>query len=153
MKRGLTAALAVALVGVTAAVWLAASTETPEPEPRVALPSTGISKAGIVLRQRGRKQAEIASERVEVSPDGRTTVFSGRPRVVVFEEDAPRFTVTGNRIVYDRTTQDVRVEGGLRVTTSQGETLTAPSASWDQRTQVMDLAGPVEVTFPLRRVR
>lgn len=152
MKRRLTV-LVVALAGVAVAAWLAVSTEAPEPEPRAALPSTGISKAGIVLRQRGRKQAEIAAERVEMLSDGRTTVFSGRPRVVIFQEDMSRLTVTGNRIVYDRTTQDVKVEGGLRVTTSQGETLTAPSASWDQRTQVMDLAGPVEVTFPLRRVR
>lgn len=153
MKRGLIAGLAVALLGGAAAVWLVTSPEPAEPEQKVALPSTGISQAGIVLRQRGRKHAEIAAERVEVSADGRTTVFSGQPKVVVFEEDAPRLTVTGNRIVYDRATQDVKVEGGLRVTTSQGETLTAPSASWDHRRQIMDLTGPVEVTFPLRRVR
>ncbi len=153
MRRGLTAGVAVALLGAAAAAWLAASSEAPAPEPRVALPSTAISKAGIVLRQRGRKQAEIAADRVEMLSDGRTTVFSGRPRVVVFQDDAPRLTVTGDRIVYDRATQDVKLEGGLRVVTSQGETLTAPSASWDQRKQIMELTGPVEVTFPLRRVR
>ncbi|MGQ0548478.1 MAG: LPS export ABC transporter periplasmic protein LptC [Armatimonadota bacterium] len=153
MRRRLAAVLGVALLGVAGAVWLTASSEPAEPEPKVALPSTGISHASIVLRQRGRKQAEIAAERVEVSPDGRTTVFSGRPKVVVFEEDAARLTMTGNRIVYDRATQDVKVEGSLRVTTSEGETLNAPSASWDHRKQIMDLTGPVEVTFPLRRVR
>ncbi len=156
MRRALVAVAgaAVVLLAIAAAAWLAAAPEPGDPdraERAVTPPATGISKAGIVVRHRGRKQAEIAAERVEVSADGRTTAFSGLPKVVVFEGDAPGLTVTGGRIVFDRRTQDVRVEGGLRITTVRGETLTARAASWDHEKQVMDLTGPVEVTFPLRR--
>ncbi len=138
------------LLGGAAVVWLAASPEPGGAEREASPPAIGLSRAGIVLRHRGRKQAEIAAERVEVSADGQTAIFTGLPRAIVFVDDA-RLTATGGRIVFNRTTQDVRVEGGLRITTAQGETLTARSASWDQARQLVDLTGGVEVTFPLRR--
>jgi hypothetical protein len=141
------------LLGGAAALWFAGTPEPGTLSPAVKPPATAVTKAGIVLRHRGRKQAAIEAERVEVSADGRTTLFLGQPRVVVYEGEVPSLTVTGMRIRFDRATQDVRVEGGLRVTTVRGETLTARAASWDPRQQVMDLSGPVEATFPLKRLR
>jgi len=138
------------LLGGAAVAWLAVSPEPGGAERPVSPPAIGLSRAGIVLRHRGRKQAEIAAERVEVSADGQTAIFTGLPRAIVFVDDA-RLTATGGRIVFNRTTQDVRVEGGLRITTEQRETLTARSASWDHARQLVDLTGGVEVTFPLRR--
>jgi len=49
----------------------------------------------------------------------------------------------------DRATSDVRVEGGIHITTSRGEVITAPRASWKQETGVLDLLDGVEVRFPI----
>ena len=116
-------------------------------------PSVGLRNAGIVLRHRGEKQAEIKAELVEVSADGTTTTFTGSPRAEVFVEGRPTLVLTAQRVVLNRSTQDIQVEGGIRITTARGEIITAPRASWQQQIGVLDLVDGVEVRFPIERSR
>ncbi|OFX29609.1 MAG: hypothetical protein A2Z07_09760 [Armatimonadetes bacterium RBG_16_67_12] len=111
-----------------------------------------VLEAKLVVRHQGVRQAEIEADRVEVSADRRTTTFTGRSRMVLFAGDLPVLAATGERITYDRSTQGVRAEGGLRLTTPDGATLVARTATWDAQSQVIVLAGDVQVTFPLRRL-
>jgi len=138
--------LTIAAVVVAAAIWLAGSPDETAPVSGPLTPSVAVSRASIVLRHRGQKQAEIASERVEVSTDGRQATFTGSPRVVWFEHNQPALTASGRRIVYDRQSRDVKVEGDLRISTRQGYTLRAPSATWSQQAQVVELTGGVEAS-------
>ena len=151
-RRALPWLLMVAAVAVTAAIWLAGSPDETAPVSSPITPSVAVSRASIVLRHRGQKQAEIASERVEVSTDGRQAAFTGSPRVVWFENNQPALTASARRIVYDRESRDVTVEGDLRISTRQGHTLRAPSATWSQQTQVVQLTGGVDVSALLAPV-
>jgi len=138
--------LAVAAAAATAGIWLVATPEQSAPLSPALTPSVAVSRASIVLRHRGQKQAEIASDRVEISTDGRQATFTGSPRVVWFERNQPALTASGRRIVYDRQSRDVKVEGDLRIATRQGYALRAPSATWSQEVQVVELTGGVEVS-------
>ena len=146
MNRRILAYLVVLSAGAAAAgAWLMATPDQAGPDRTVVPPSVAVSKASIVLRHRGQKQAEIASERVEVSADGRLATFTGAPQAVLFDDGQPALTVTGSRMVFDRQSRDVTVDGGLRITTSRGYALRAPSGAWNQQAQVVDLTGGVEV--------
>jgi lipopolysaccharide transport protein LptA len=145
------------VLGVVAAaaaggVWLALAPDQPAPVSAPPVPSVAVARASIVLRHRGHKQAEIAADRVEVSPDGRRATFTGSPQAVWFDRDQPALLARGHRIVYDRASRDVVVDGGLHVTTRQGYDLRAPSATWSQEAQVVELAGGVEVSARLAAV-
>ncbi|MBI3998863.1 MAG: LPS export ABC transporter periplasmic protein LptC [Armatimonadetes bacterium] len=150
MKRWAAGGLIVAAAAGVAVAWLLAESPLQGEEVTPARPPVAISKATIVLRSRGGKLAEITAERVELSPDGQTTTFSGIPRAVVYMDETPVLTATGGRIVVERQSQDVRLDGGLRITTARGEVLVAQSASWHQQAQVLDLEGGVEITFPVQ---
>lgn len=132
-----------ALLAAAAGAWWIVRADHPDAERAPDPMSMRVSQATIVLRHRGVKQAEIAADRVEVSADRRTTTFVGGARTVFFNGTAPAVTATGGRIVLDRATQSVRVEGGLRITTARGETLTAQAASWDRESGVIELVGYV----------
>ena len=146
--------IVLALIMAGAAAWLLLVPEPGGIRRSPATPSVGLRHAAITLRQRGQKQAEIAADRVEVSADGRTATFAGSPRAKVFVGGRSELVLTADRVELDRVTSDVRVEGGIRITTARGETITAPRASWKQDTGVLDLLGGVEVRFPVdgRRV-
>lgn len=139
--------LAVLAAAVGVAVWLDRSSgpAVPEPEARAAV---RVSRAQIVVRQQGEKQAEITADRVEVSGDERTTTFTGRPRAVIHLHGLPALTATGGRIVLDRADGSVRIKGGLRITTARGEILSAPDAAWNPATQVVELTGGVTASAP-----
>lgn len=144
----------VLLAGIGASLVFLWKAEQPRPAEPAATPkavAVRISQATVVVRHQGKRQAEISADHIEVSADQRTATFTGRSRVVVYVGDKAALTVTGERIVLDRHTQDVRVEGGLRITTPQGISLVAQWAFWDQATQVVNLVGGVELTFPVRR--
>jgi lipopolysaccharide transport protein LptA len=134
------------LAAAAGGVWLALVPDDPSPVSNSLAPSVAVSRASIVLRHRGHKQAQIAADRVEVSPDGRRATFTGSPQAVWFDRDQPALVARGHRIVYDRASRDVTVDGDLHVTTRQGYDLRAPSATWSQEAQVVDLAGGVEVS-------
>ncbi len=142
------AAILVALAAVGAAAWLAWAPDPrdPEPSPQAAV---RISRAQIVLRQQGEKQAEITADRVEVSGDQRTTTFTGRPSAVIHLDGVPALTATGGRIVLDRQDGSVRIKGGLRIATTRNETLSAPEAAWNPATQVIELTGGVTASAAL----
>jgi len=146
-RGGILIALALLMAGT--AVWLLIVPEPGRVGRSPGTPSIGLRHAAITLRQRGEKQAEIAADRVEVSADGRTATFAGSPRARVFVGGRSALVLTADRVELDRATSDVRVEGGIRITTSRGETITAPRASWKQETGVLDLIDGVEVRFPI----
>lgn len=141
--------IALALLMAGAATWLLLVPEPGRVGRSPATPSVGLKHAAIILRQRGQKQAEIAADRVEVSADGRTATFAGSPRARVFVGGRSALVLTADRVELDRVTSDVRVEGGIQITTSRGEVITAPRASWKQETGVLDLLDGVEVRFPV----
>jgi len=147
--------IALALVMAGAAAWLLFGPEPGRVGRSPATPSVGLRGAAITLRHRGQKQAEIAADRIEVSADGRTATFAGSPRAQVFVGGRPELVLTADRVELDRVTSDVRVEGGIQITTSRGEVITAPRAFWKQGTGVLDLVDGVEVRFPVdgRRLR
>jgi hypothetical protein len=138
------------LIVIAAAAWEMAAPDRSVPDRRPERVAVRVSEASIVLRNGGAKQAEIAADRVELSADRQTTTLTGRPRAVIYIGGAPAMTATGGRIVVLRQGQTVRVEGGLRIVTDKGETLSARAATWDQASQVVDLTGDVEITFPIR---
>jgi lipopolysaccharide transport protein LptA len=131
-----------AAAAVGTAVWMAHSPGPTAPE-SVPQAAVRMSRAQIVLRQQGEKQAEITADRVEVSGDQRTTTFTGRPSAVIHLNGVPALTATGGRIVLDRQDGSVRIKGGLRIVTVRGEILSAPDAAWNPATQVVELTGGV----------
>jgi lipopolysaccharide transport protein LptA len=137
------AAVVLGLAAATALTWWLARVELIVPERPPDPVSVRVRQATIVVRHRGTRQAEIAADRVDVSADRRLTTFEGKTRAVFYEGGAPAVTATGGRIVLDRVTQSVRVDGGLRLTTPGGETLTARNASWNQESRVIELSGDV----------
>lgn len=145
VRRRAWLALGVAVATTAGGFWLAVVPDAPPPSGPPA-PSVAVSRASIVLRHRGQKQAEIAANRVEVSADGRQTIFTGSPQAVWFDREQPALTARGRRIVYDRASRDLTVEGDLHIATRGGYDLRAPSATWSQQAQVVDLAGGVEVS-------
>ncbi|MDR7420603.1 MAG: hypothetical protein QN178_17020 [Armatimonadota bacterium] len=150
MKRVLTALA----VGVAAlAAWSLMQAERPVAEPVREPVSARLLDARLVVRHQGIRYAEITAQRVEVSADRRATTFTGRPRIVLYAGDRRVLVATGARMVYDRPTQAVRAEGGLRLTTPEGASLAARTAIWDPQSQVIELAGDVDVTFPYRLTR
>lgn len=150
MRRLLVVAAILGVVG--GAAWWFVRAEGPVTEPPREPVSLRVLDARLVVRRLGVRQAEIEAERVEVSADRRTTTFTGRPRMTLFVGDRPVLTAAGERIMYDRSTQAVRAEGGLRLTTPDGAALVARTAAWNAESQVVELAGDVEVTFPIRRL-
>ncbi len=138
------------LLAVGAAAWVIVMPDRGTPDRPPEPVAVRVTQATIILRNHGLMQAEIAADRVELSADRETTTFTGQPRAVIYVGGIRRMTATGGRIVLHRQTQTVRVEGGLRIVTEQGETISARSALWDQESQVVDLSGDVEVTFPFR---
>lgn len=150
MRRVL--ATSAALGAVAFAAWWLVLAERPAVEPPREPVSVRVLEAKLVVRHQGVRQAEIEADRVEVSADRRTATFTGRSTMVLYAGDLPVLTATGERIVHDRSTQGVRAEGGLRLTTPDGVTLVARTATWDAQSQVVELAGDVHVTFPLRRL-
>ncbi len=149
--RRFTVVLFVGLLIAGTSAWLLLVPEPGRVARSSATPSVGLRNAGIVLRHRGEKQAQITAERVEVGADGRLTTFTGSPRAEVFVEGRSTMVLTADRVVLDRSTQDVRVEGSIRITTTRGEIISAPRASWKQETGVLDLVDGVEVRFPIER--
>jgi hypothetical protein len=142
-----------AVLGAMAfAAWWLLLTERPVADPPREPVSVRVLETKLVLRRQGVRQAEIEADRVEVSADRRTTTFIGRSRMVLYFGDQPALVATGGRIVYDRSTEDVRVVGGFHLATPEGVALVARTATWDARTQVIELVGDVEATFPLRRL-
>ncbi len=141
----------VLVLAAAAGVWWIAHTDQLDAERPPEPVALRVTDATIVLRHQGAKQAEITADRVEVSADRQVTTFTGRTRAVFFEGDAPSLTLTGGRIIYDRTRQAVRVEGGLSITTARGETLRAQAGTWDQESEAVELFGEVEAVFPLVR--
>lgn len=138
-------AVLVALVAAAVAgtgVWLVRSPVPAVVDP-AKQPAVRLTRAQLVLRQQGEKQAEITADRVEVSSDQRTTTFTGRPSAVIHTDGVPALTATGGRIVLDRHDGSVSIKEGLRITTAQGDTLSAPDAAWNPATQVIELTGGV----------
>jgi LPS export ABC transporter protein LptC len=146
------------------------------------LPALSLHQASIVVRHQGERQAEVRAERVEVSRDLRYATFSGIPTITVFSQEHEAFYVRGSRIVLDRQTGDVAVQGPVEVASTQGERLVAGTARWtsaaeqlvfeqhvtmatsdqelvaeqlaiDVRQQTMDFSGAVDVAFRLKGVR
>lgn len=148
MRRHLILVVLAVVVAGTAA-WLLLVPEPGRGGRSPATPSVGLRRAAITLRHRGQKQAEIAADRVEVSADGRTATFAGSPRAQVFVGGRAALTLTADRVEFDRATSDVRVDGGIVITTSRGEVITAPRGTWEQATGVLDLLDGVEVRFPV----
>ena len=114
--------IALALIMAGAAAWLFFVPEPGRVGRSPATPSVGLRHAAITLRQRGQKQAEIVADRVEVSADGRTATFAGSPRARVFVGGRTALVLTADRVELDRVTSDVRVEGGIQITTARGIT-------------------------------
>ena len=139
------------LLTVGAAAWVIAMPDRGTPERPPEPVAVRVRQATIILRNHGQMQAEIAADRVELSADRQTTTFTGQPRAVVYAGGVRTMTATGGRIILQRPANHVTVDGGLRILTAQGETLSARAATWDQESQVVDLTGGVEVTFPIRR--
>ena len=139
-------------------------------------PAISLYQASIFLRHHGQKQAELHSERVEVSRDLRYATFTGNPTAVVFEAGREVLRIRGSRIVLDRQTNDVTVHGPVEVITAQGGRLSAGTAQWsnvaqqivfqqavmmalgdqeltaeqltiDVGNQVLDLSGGVDIAF------
>jgi LPS export ABC transporter protein LptC len=142
----------------------------------------GLHQASIVVRRQGERQAEVRAERVSVSRDLRFATFSGAPRITVFSQEREAFRVRGSRIVLDRQTGDVSVQGPVEVVSARGERLMAGSARWidatqhlvfeqrvtmaagdqevvaeqltiDVRERTLDFSGAVEVAFRLRGMK
>jgi LPS export ABC transporter protein LptC len=95
----------------------------------------GLHQASIVVRHQGERQAEVKAERVTISRDLRYATFSGDPRITVFSEEREAFRVRGSRIVLDRQTGNVSVQGPVEVVSARGERLIAGSARWIDATQ------------------
>jgi LPS export ABC transporter protein LptC len=142
----------------------------------------GLHQASIIVRHQGERQAEVRAERVEVSRDLRYVTFSGIPTITVFSQERGAFYVRGSRIVLDRQTGDVAVQGPVEVASTQGERLMAGTARWnsaaqqlvfeqrvtmatgdqelvaeqlaiDIRQETMDFSGAVDVAFRPKGVR
>jgi lipopolysaccharide assembly outer membrane protein LptD (OstA) len=142
--------LVAAAVAVGLAAWWLVRVERPVTEPPREPVSARLEQTRVIVRHQGTRQVEIEAGRVDVSAGRGAATFTGRPRVVLYAGDRPVLTATGERITYDRATQAVRAEGGLRLTTPDGALLVARAATWDAQLQVLELAGDVEVTFPFR---
>jgi LPS export ABC transporter protein LptC len=95
----------------------------------------GLHQASIVVRHQGERQAEVHAERVTVSRDLRYATFSGAPRIIAFSQGREVFRVRGSRIVLDRQTGDVSVQGPVEVVSARGERLMAGTGRWIDATQ------------------
>jgi LPS export ABC transporter protein LptC len=176
-----TGAIAALLFGL-AVGWSLRHPPQPAAQQPTQFAAIGLHQASIVVRHQGEKQAEVRAERVEVSRDFRYATFSGIPTITVFSEGHEAFHVSGGRIVLDRQTDDVVVQGPVEVTSMRGERLMAGTARWtnatqqlvfeqhvtmavgdqeliaeqlaiDVRQQTMDFSGAVDVAFRLNGVR
>jgi hypothetical protein len=144
------AILLMAIVAAGLSVWWLVRLERPVPGPPREPVSARLVQARVIVRHQGTRQAEIDAGQVDISVGRGAATFTGRPRIVLYAGDRPVLTATGERITYDRVTQAVRAEGGLRLTTPEGAVLVARAATWDAHSQVLELAGEVDVTFPFK---
>ncbi len=148
MRRGL--AIAALLAAGVISVWLAGQQPHADlPGDAPTAPAVGVSGASIVLRHRGEKQAEVTADRVEIDAGKSVATLTGRPKVVFHIGGTPALTATAGKILFDRGSQAVRVEGGLKISTTRGATIEAGSGAWDPGSQAVDLAGGVTVTAPV----
>jgi lipopolysaccharide export system protein LptC len=177
-KAVLTVAIA-ALLFAIAVGWSLRPLQQPGAQQPTQFLALGLHRASIVVRHQGERQAEVRAERVEVSRDLRYATFSGIPTITVFFQEREAFYVRGSRIVLDRQTGDVAVQGPVEVASMQGERLMAGTARWtsaeqqlifeqrvtmatgdqelvaeqlaiDVRQQTMDFSGAVDVAFRLK---
>jgi LPS export ABC transporter protein LptC len=171
-----------ALLFALAVGWSLRHPPQPDAQELTQFAAIGLHQASIVVRHEGERQAEVRAERVEVSRDLRYATFSGIPTITMFSQDREAFRVRGSRIVLDRQTGDVVVQGPVEVASMRGERLMAGAASWtnaaqqlvfeqhvtmtagdqeliaeqlaiDVRQQTMDFSGAVDVAFRLNDVR
>ncbi len=101
----------------------------------------------MVVRHRGRPQAELRAERARVSPDFRRAQLEGVRRAAVLREGRPYLWVRADRVVFDRVTQNFEATGRVEVTSPEGDWLRAPYMVY--RSDRAVLAFPRGVEFQL----
>lgn len=141
-------------------------------------PAIGLREAGIVLRHKGTKQAEVHAARAEVSRDLRYARFVGLANAVFYDNGAIALRFRTQEIIFDRRTNDLIVPGPLEITSPRGDRLLASEARWqhargrlifskgvrmrvgdnevqasrlvvDAGLRTFDLDGGVDIVFPL----
>lgn len=138
----------VALLAGAVVGWAMRQPPAREPE-RATLSPVAISlkQAGIVLRHQGQTQAEVRADRVEVNRDMRQVTFAGNPTVVVFNQGEEPLEIHGRKILFDRQTSDVTVQGPVELVSVRGHRLTAGIARWVQATQQLIFEQGVTMTL------
>ena len=129
-----TVAIAALLFGFAVGWFLRHPPHPAAPQP-TQFAAISLHQASIVVRHQGERQAEVRAESVEVSRDLRYATFSGIPTITVFSQGREAFYVGGSRIVLDRQTGDVVVQGPVEVASVRGEHLMAGTARWTNATQ------------------
>mgnify|MGYP000179825658 CR=1 FL=1 len=116
-------------------------------------PGVAIRGAALILRHRGRRQAEVRADRVEVSADTRFARFRGIRQATLYRGGAPALHLRAREIVLDRATDDFTVLGDLEITTPQGDRMRAPEARWSAARRTLTFPRGVDVAIGGHRVR
>jgi hypothetical protein len=116
-------------------------------------PPVELRDVAIVLRHAGHKQGEVRAERVTVSQDHRSISLTGRPRLTLISDSGDTVHAQGVRIVIDRDTGDVTVDGPVHATTSRGDQVVAGAARWNNRTRILELRSGVRMWHKGRQLR
>ncbi len=112
----------------------------PRTDPNAVVESSG----GVITKTRGEtKDLDLQHQGLRTYPDGRT-VFQGVTVTVPARDDRRGFTIKGDEAEVTKDNAQVRLTGNLQLSTTDGLTMTGPSATYDSADGIIRIPGDVK---------
>ncbi|HHT74296.1 MAG TPA: LPS export ABC transporter periplasmic protein LptC [Firmicutes bacterium] len=147
-RRKVIAALAVLIcAGIMGIWWLSREPSPPSQEEAETRAEQGIyiSDSRLVGRLEGKRQWEIAS--ASVKDDGDNVELAQISQVIIFQDDAPYFTVDADRGRWHRPTNDLELMGDVSAVGPDDFSLATTRLIWQARTEVLQAPEPLVVHY------
>jgi LPS export ABC transporter protein LptC len=127
------------------------TTPGPVSDPRTDPDAVVESSGGLITRTRGEaRDMDLQHKGLRTYPDGRT-VFQAVTVTVPPREDRRGFTISGDEAEVTKDNAQVRLTGHLTLATTDGLTMTGPSATYDSADGIIRIPG--DVAFTRARMR
>lgn len=120
-------------------LWAARTPPPSLPPPPTPQPVQAVGTK-VVIRHKGTPQVALQARKGTTTPDLSRTTLEGVGQAVVHREGKEFLHVRAQRIVFNRKTQNFVAEGGVEVTSPDGDWLRAP--------RMVYLNGPAVLDFP-----
>ena len=121
------------------------STLAPTQPPSIVLDMRNASFVGLNHRQ---KVWSIKANRVQIGRDRTSTTLAGISQGKIFDRGKLALQVEAGRAMYNSAAGDLMMDGGIKLSGSDGQVLTAKGASWNSTSSTLRSNGQVNYKSP-----